>query len=90
MICANVLAANADRVAGQVVNAACGVSISLNEIVEKINAILGKRVSPVYTDPRPGDVRHSLADNSLARKLIAYEPLVDFDEGLARTIRHYQ
>ena len=90
VIHANVLAANADRVAGRMVNAACGRAISLNEIVKTINGILGKNVTPIYTDPRPGDVRHSLADNSLARELLGYEPLVGFDEGLARTIRYYQ
>ncbi len=87
---ANALAANADRVVGRVVNAACGRAISLNQIVKTINGILGKNVTPIYTDPRPGDVRHSLADNSLARELLGYEPSVGFDEGLARTIRYYQ
>ena len=87
---ANVLAAEADRAAGEVVNAACGVATSLNEIVDRINKLTGKGLVPVYADPRPGDVRHSLADNSLAGELIGYEPLVDFDEGLARTIRYYQ
>ncbi len=90
VIHANVLAASADRVAGRMVNAACGRAISLNEIVKTINGILGKNVTPIYTDPRPGDVRHSLAANSLARELLGYEPLVGFDEGLARTIRYYQ
>jgi len=86
----NVLAAGAERVSGEVVNAACGLSISLNHIIEKINRILGKNIAPHYADERPGDVRHSLADNSLAKELIGYEPLVDFDEGLRRTIRYYE
>lgn len=87
---ANVLAAGAKEVTGQVANAACGYSISLNEIIKQINEILGKNIVPVYDAPRPGDVRHSLADNSLAEKLIGYTPLVDFTEGLARTIQYYQ
>ena len=87
---ANVLAAEADRAAGEMVNAACGVATSLNEIVDRINRVTGKNLVPLYAEPRPGDVRHSLADNSLARELIGYEPLVAFDEGLARTIRYYQ
>ncbi|MFH0981215.1 MAG: SDR family oxidoreductase [Planctomycetota bacterium] len=87
---ANLLAAGAKRLAGQTVNAACGRAISLNEIVRKINDLLGKNIVPVYAAPRPGDVRHSLADNRLAQELIGYEPLVDFEEGLARTLRYYE
>ncbi|MCK4659611.1 MAG: SDR family oxidoreductase [Phycisphaerae bacterium] len=87
---ANVLAAQADRLAGEAVNAACGRSISLNQIINQINKVTGKNIAPVYAEPRPGDVRHSLADNRLAKELIGYDPLVDFDEGLARTIEYYQ
>lgn len=87
---ANLLAAAAPRTAGEVVNAACGSSVSLNQIIQKINELVGKHVRPVYRDARPGDVRHSLADNTLAKRLIGYEPVVDFDEGLVRTIRYYQ
>ena len=87
---ANILAAGAEHAAGQAVNAACGESISLNQIVSEINKALGKSIVPTYDEVRPGDVRHSLADNSLAKKLIGYTPLVNFAEGLARTIKYYQ
>jgi nucleoside-diphosphate-sugar epimerase len=87
---ANLLAAKAPKPGGRVANAACGTSISLNEIVERINRAVGKHVAPVYAPPRAGDVRHSLADNALAKQLIGYEPFIDFDVGLRRTIRYYQ
>jgi len=87
---ANVLAAAAPHVTGQVVNAACGESISLNRIIAEINRVLGKHITPVYAASRAGDVRHSTADNRLARSLIGYAPCVAFNEGLARTIRYYQ
>ncbi|MCP4592174.1 MAG: SDR family oxidoreductase [bacterium] len=87
---ANVLAAQAERTRGEAVNAACGASISLNAIVGMINQALGKDVKPVYADWRPGDVRDSLADNRKAKALIGYEPLVEFADGLSRTIAFYQ
>lgn len=73
---------------GEVINIACGHEISLTELVEKINSVLGKKVSPIYKEERKGDVKHSLADISKAKKLLGYEPIVNFDEGLKRTVEH--
>ena len=67
--------------------AACGESVTLNQIIARINRILGKNVHANYAPPRAGDVRHSLADNRLAKEILGYEPVVSFDEGMARTIR---
>jgi UDP-glucose 4-epimerase len=87
---ANVLAARAPKTEGQVVNIACGQAVTVNAIIDMINTILGKQVKPIYTDPRPGDVKHSLADINLARELIGFNPLVSFEEGLKKAIAWYQ
>ncbi len=86
---ANILAAGAPETHGEVVNIACGQSVTINAIIKQINELLGKNIEPIYADPRPGDVRHSLADVSLAREVIGYEPVVYFDEGLKRAIDWY-
>lgn len=87
---ANLLAARARQTKGEVVNIACGQAVTVNEIIEMINDIVGKKVVPVYTDPRPGDIKHSLADISLAKKLIRYKPAVSFKQGLEIAIDWYR
>jgi UDP-glucose 4-epimerase len=87
---ANLLAASAPGAAGEAFNVACGERTSLNEIVARISALTGAEVEAVNTDPRPGDVRHSLADISKAREILGYEPAVDFDEGLRRTFEDFE
>ncbi len=75
---------------GEVVNIACGYEISLNELMEKINEILGANIMPIYKEERKGDVKHSLADISKAKKLLGYEPIVGFEEGLKKTVEFYR
>ncbi len=87
---ANLLAAKAPKTAGEVINIACGRRITLNELVRLINRITGKNVHPTYAPPRPGDVRHSLADIRKAKEQLGYEPVVPFEEGLRRTIEWYK
>jgi UDP-glucose 4-epimerase len=86
----NLLAADAPAAVGKTINVACGESYDLLQLVEGINKILGTNVQPVFEPARAGDVRESLADISLARKLLKYEPIVDFDEGLRRTVEYYR
>lgn len=76
--------------AGEVINIACNQEISLNDLVEKINKILGTQIKPVYKEERKGDVKHSLADISKAKKLLGYDTIVDFDKGLAKVIEFYR
>ncbi|RLD09244.1 MAG: LPS biosynthesis protein WbpP [Chlamydiae bacterium] len=84
---ANLLACEADsNVAGKAMNAACGGSISLLKLVELINKTLGTDIKPFFRDNRAGDVMHSKADISLAKKLMDYEPIIKFEEGLKQTI----
>jgi nucleoside-diphosphate-sugar epimerase len=86
VIDANLLAMDADSVAGQVYNVACGESATLNELVVSLNEILGTNIEPVYRSPRSGDVKHSLADISRACADLGYKPTVSFREGLERTV----
>jgi UDP-glucose 4-epimerase len=87
---ANLLAARAVQTAGDVVNIACAEAVTVNETIEIINAAVGKNIKPVYTDPRPGDVKHSLADISAAEKLIGFRPKVKFKQGLQLSIDWYR
>lgn len=83
---ANLLAASSSHtLRGEVVNIACGVRTSLNQLLSYIGELAGKRFDPDYRPARPGDVRDSLADVSAAHKLLGYEPSVDLREGLKRT-----
>jgi UDP-glucose 4-epimerase len=86
---ANLLAARAPKTAGEIINIACGESVTINQIIEMINEIVGKNVKPIYTDPRPGDVKHSLADISLAQKTIGYKSVISFKAGLEKAIDWY-
>ena len=78
--------ADADGVAGEVINVAGGRCVSLNEAWATLEQILGPLPVPVYGPPRIGDVRYSEADISKAANLLGYRPLVPFDEGLRRTV----
>ena len=86
---ANLLAARAPKTAGEIINIACGESVTINQIIEMINEIVGKNVKPIYTDPRPGDVKHSLADISLAQEIIGYKSVIPFKAGLEKAIDWY-
>ena len=87
---ANMLSFDAEKVAGEAVNIACGERITLNEIIRLINETLGTDVRAEYKPPRVGDVRHSLADLAAAKRVIGYEPAVMFAEGLQRSIEWYR
>jgi UDP-glucose 4-epimerase len=86
----NLLAADAPAAVGRTINVACGAAYNLLELVAGINRALGMRIEPIFEPPRTGDVKESLADISLARELLGYEPVVGFDEGLRRTIDFYR
>jgi UDP-glucose 4-epimerase len=87
---ANLLAARAEKTEGQIVNIACGKVVTVNEIIDMINDIVGKNVKPIHTQPRPGDIKHSLADITLAEKAIGYKPVVEFRQGLESAIKWYR
>jgi len=83
---ANLLAASSPDAAGFAMNIGCGERVSLNTLLRVAGELLGVPVNAEYREPRPGDVRDSLADISLARRLLGYNPTVSFQEGLARTL----
>jgi UDP-glucose 4-epimerase len=87
---ANLLAAAAPNVAGRVFNVACGQRHTLLDLIATLNDILDTRITPVHTAPRPGDVRHSLADITAAQEALGYRVEVDFHEGLRRTVAWYR
>ena len=91
VIQANLAACLAPKAAcGKVVNIACGERVSLLDILEIVYKLAGKRVPPEFEPGRAGDVRDSLADISLARDLIGYDPKVAFAEGLSRTFAWFR
>lgn len=89
VIHANLLAAKARQTSGEVINVACGGRISINQIIADINRYFGKNIKPSYLPDRQGDIKHSAADISLARRVIGYEPVVSTLEGLKLTMDWY-
>ena len=89
---ANWLAAHApaEVCKGQAINIACNARASLNQILERLGDLLQTDIKAAYAEERPGDVKHSQADVSLAQKTIGYEPSVFFEEGLAKAIGWYK
>ncbi len=86
----NLLAVTAEQAAGKTINVANGRSTDLLSLIRLLNQFLEVDVQPAHEPPRAGDVRESLADISLARKVLGYEPRVGFEEGLRRSIDYYQ
>jgi UDP-glucose 4-epimerase len=86
----NLLAAEAAGVAGLTLNVANGKSTSLLTLLGLLNELLETDVEPIFAEARPGDVRDSLADITLAQKLLGYNPPVTFEEGLRRSIEYYR
>jgi UDP-glucose 4-epimerase len=89
---ANLLAADApaERVGGQMMNVATGSRCTLNETFRILREFTGYHGEPAYGAPRSGDIRDSLADIQLAGRLLGYGPIVDFREGLRRTVDWYR
>ena len=83
---ANILAAEGD-VCG-IFNIGVGKSISINELAELITKLMGGNIKPIRQEPRPGDVRYSLADITRA-KTFGYVPKHDLEEGLRETIKNF-
>src|SRR5262249_46324310 len=79
-------ALHASPASGNVYNIGIGQSSSVLDLVRELNNILDTKIEPSFGPPRPGDVRHSQADISLARRDLGYEPTVSFAEGLKSTV----
>lgn len=93
---ANVIEANLeamdapDASCGSAYNVACGVRISLLELVKRFADLAGRTVAPVHEPARAGDIRHSLADISAARRALGYTASVSLDEGIRIAFDHYR
>ncbi len=83
---ASVRACRAPAAAGKIINVGTGKSATLNQTITLLNRIFAKQVKPQYGPPRPGDVKHSTADITLAQAALGYEPLISFEDGLRRTV----
>jgi nucleoside-diphosphate-sugar epimerase len=78
-------ACEAPGASGKVFNGGTGSRITLNEVLKQLEKITGKKIQAKYEPPRTGDILHSQADISLARRVLGYEPAVLFEHGLKRT-----
>ena len=89
---ANIKAAtqSGPEASGHSFNIGCGKSISINKLYEIIASELHSDVKPVYAHPRPGDVRDSVADISAAKEAFGYEPEIDVEKGLKKSIEWYR
>jgi nucleoside-diphosphate-sugar epimerase len=81
---------SAEHLHGEAINIACGERTSLNQLFNVLKDILGSKQSPLYEEPRKGDVRHSLADIRKGKELINYEPTVGIEIGLKKTVEFFQ
>ncbi|MGB9907568.1 MAG: SDR family oxidoreductase [Candidatus Saccharicenans sp.] len=87
---ANLLAAEAENFRGEVFNIGTSVRITVKELADILNSLLGLSLSPVYAEPRPGDIHESYADISQAEKRLHFRPEMDFEAGLKLTIDWYR
>ena len=87
---ANLLACEAPNVSGKVFNVGVGGRVSLNQVLQQLGKITGKKLEAKYEPPRDGDIRDSQADISRAQKFLGYQPQVTFEGGLARTFEWYR
>jgi UDP-glucose 4-epimerase len=83
-------AADAPAAVGNVYNIGTGGSTTVLDLMKHLNQLLGSDIQPEFGPPRSGDVRHSQADITRARRDLGYEPTVSFGEGLRRTLEAYR
>lgn len=85
---ANLLASQADGMAGDMFNAACGSQFTLNQLLDRLRKIIGVDTKAKYEAPRPGDIKHSFAAVEKI-KACGFKPTVDFDAGLKLTVDYF-
>jgi len=83
-------ACEAPEASGLVFNGGTGARITLNQVLKMLSRITGQTIQAKYDVARNGDIRDSQADVSLARKILGYEPRVQFEEGLKQTWEWYK
>jgi len=87
---ANLLAATAKGVGGQVMNIGTGRSVVINQLWKTICALSGQNLEPEYAPGRPGDIVESVADIGSAKALLGFEPEISFEKGLESTFEWYR
>ena len=90
VVMAVLAACTAPRASGEVINVATGDRVSLNQLFQKLCAIINVEIQPIYESSRPGDVRDSLADCTKAKERLGYQPSVNFEDGLRLTVEWYR
>lgn len=86
---ANLLATTAPDAPGKYFNIACGARFTLNQLIEMLGEILETNIKAKYTPPRRGDILHSYAEISRARKELGYDPRIMFEDGLRKTVEWF-
>ncbi len=86
---ANLKACSAKDAPGKIFNIACGERTNLIQVLDLLSGIFSKRIEPRFAPARAGDVKHSLADITLAKDILEYEPQIYFEEGLRRTVEWF-
>ena len=89
---ANLLAARSvEPIGGEVLNVACGGKVTVNQLASMMARLMGRpHIQPRYEAERAGDVMHSMADLTLVKRTIGYEPIVDFNPGIESTVSWYE
>lgn len=87
---ANWIAATHPNAVGEAFNIGCGTQTSLNQLIEKLNGILGSRLDPIYESARKGDVRHSVASVDKAAEMLGFVPATSLETGLQRVLDWYR
>ena len=87
---ANLLAMTREHLNGETINIACGRRTSVNQLLNILKNIMGSKVLPIYQERRKGDVRDSLADIQKGKQVLNYEPQVEIEAGLKRTVEYFQ
>jgi nucleoside-diphosphate-sugar epimerase len=87
---ANILAADAPDAHGHVINVATGMSISLLQLLERLQEVIGTDIAPQFAEARSGDIQHSSADVTKARELLKFEPIISLQDGLANAVAWYR
>jgi nucleoside-diphosphate-sugar epimerase len=84
---ATLSAALAEGAAGSICNIGCGAPKTVLDLLAAISRVAERDISPRFAPPRMGDVKHSFADIAAARRVLGYDPAVDFDTGVALTFQ---
>lgn len=87
---ANLCAAEAAPAISGYYNVAAGDRISLLDLVDRLNRLIGSSIAPIHAEARPGDVRHSQAGIDAIGQALGWEPSIGFDEGLRRTVDSFR